>query len=149
MFFISSDDVMQGSGNEKILLLEPEFLSGFGLVTGIKHLGNSFAKDLGFDGANVIALVEMFQVEFPTGLGGPKPHVGDIIVAVAGNKNVAGHGHYDFSVHPTISNPPFRVGIGFGPAVEPDLLKMRPALDFPRVSAPPPVVALLALVTIV
>ena len=70
------------------------------VVAGIQHLGNGLGLNLAFHSAHIVARVEALQVEFPGGLGPPQPHVDDVVVAKAGHKHVAGHGHDNVDIHP-------------------------------------------------
>ncbi len=115
---VSSKNIGQGGGHEEVLLFQTQLPALFHLVAGIEHAGNIFAEDLGFDGTDVVALVEFIQVELPAGLSPPEPHVGDEIIAVAGDEDVAGHGHDRFAVDPAVALATASIGVGLGAAVK-------------------------------
>ncbi len=146
--FEAADNVVQGGGHEKVLLLESQLLARVGFVAGVEHFGNIFAQHLGLHRAHVVALIEGLQIEFAAGLGHPQAHVGDVIVAVAGNQDVTGHGHDHFAIDPAKSQLAARVPVAFDSPEKPDRQQIIAPQDFPRAAAPQPVVALLALVPV-
>src|SRR6476646_3429861 len=60
---LQANHVLQGTGDEKVLLLQPELLARLGLVVRIEDLGDGLGRDLLLDGAVVIADIEGIEVE--------------------------------------------------------------------------------------
>ena len=65
LFLELPENVLNRGRDEKILLLQPQLASLGHFVAGIEDLGDVLAQDLGFDGAHVVALVKLLEVEFP------------------------------------------------------------------------------------
>ena len=65
---VAAENILQGGGNEEILLLEPEFFAGCGLIARVKDLGNGLAEHFCLDRPDIVSLVEVRQVEFPARL---------------------------------------------------------------------------------
>jgi hypothetical protein len=63
-FLVAAQDVLERGGDEEILLLESQFAVFQGLLAGVEHLGDVLVFDFFFDGANVIACIEEFELEF-------------------------------------------------------------------------------------
>ena len=145
---VAAKYIVQGGGNKEILLLEPEFFAGCGLIARVEDFGNGFAEYFSLDRSDIVSLIEVRQVEFPARSGRPQPHVGDVVVTIAGNEDVAGHGDDDFSANPPVAQFPAAIDVSFGPAEKADRLFYGKALDFPRIAATHPVVAMLALVPV-
>ena len=78
-------DVVQCGGDKKVLLFEAQFLSLLDVIARIKNLRNISLCNLGLNGADVIALVELLKVEFGAGLRDPQSHVRHITVLIARN----------------------------------------------------------------
>jgi hypothetical protein len=58
-----AEGILQGAGDEEVLLLQPEALTLGGAVLGVQHLGDVLRLDVLVDGAGVIAGVEDVEVE--------------------------------------------------------------------------------------
>jgi hypothetical protein len=144
-FFESSKNVGQGGGHEKVLLFQAQLPALFHLIAGVEHTGDVFAEHLGFDGTDVVALVEFVQVELPAGPCPPQPHIGDEVIPVAGDEDIAGHGHDHFAVNPAVTLAAGGIGVGFGVAVKAHRDQIFSPADFPGGSLAGPVVALFPL----
>ncbi len=87
-------------GDEEIFLLEAKLFSLEGIVVGIENLGDVFRKVLGVHGADVVAGVEVAEVEFIGGAGTPETQRIDGAVEIAGDWRVVGDGKDIFGIDP-------------------------------------------------
>ena len=146
--FRAAEEVLERSGDQEILLFQAKFLAFVVVVVRIEHAGDVLVQT-GFEvGADIVALVELGEIEPVERLGGPQAERVHGVVAVAGNRGIVGHGFHILRVDPSAA---VRVG------VVADLLDMAAELDdacefgtadFPRVAAAEPVVRLLDLVAV-
>ena len=70
---VQPDHVLEGAGNEKILLPQPKHLALKLLVVGIQDLGDILRLDLFRHRPEVIADIEVLEVETSGRLGTPQP----------------------------------------------------------------------------
>ena len=68
---VHSDHVLQGTGNEEILLLQTQLLSLNGFIVRIENLCDVLCHYLVVDSAIVVAHVELLKVERLTCFGFP------------------------------------------------------------------------------
>ncbi len=93
LFFVAPHDVLEGGADEKVLLFQAQLLAGIIVVGRIEYLGNGLGADLVLHRADIVALAEMGQVEFPRGPGRPKSHIDHMVVLIARHQDIARHGH--------------------------------------------------------
>ena len=93
-------DVLDGAGDEEVLLLEPEFLALEYVIVRVKHLGEVLGQDLVLHRFDVTAAVEIIQVKLLGRLGRPKPQRVDRPPAIPDNGQVVGHADHGLGVHP-------------------------------------------------
>ncbi len=140
--------VLEGGGDEKVLLFEPQFLAGEVVIRRVEDLRDGLGADLGLDGADIIALAEKAEVEFTRGPRRPQPHVDHMIVAVARHQDIAGHGHDVGGVDPLGPVAAVVVEITGDIAIEADREDRHPPLELPRRAVAQPVVRGLDLVAV-
>ena len=118
------------------------------VVVRVEHAGDVLVQ-AGFEvGADVVALVELREVESVEGLGGPQAERVHGVVAVAGDRGVVRHGLHVLGVDPSAA---VRVGVVadfLDVAAELDNACELGTADFPRVAAAEPVVRFLDLVAV-
>ena len=143
----AADDVMEGAGDEEILLLEAEAAALLDVVVRIEDLGDVFREGLGLVGLHVVAVVEEGEVEFLGGLGLPQAQVVDGVVAVAGNRNIVGDAEDGVVVEPA-GNEPAVALLHVDAAAEMDLELGFGAFDLPGVAEAEPMVGFLDLIAV-
>ena len=144
-----ADDVPQRTGDQEILLLEPQFPARLGAVAGVQHLGEVLRAHLRLDRLGVAAGVEQAQVErLPAGPGAPQPQDVDRLGAVARDQHVAGLAPHHLGRHPAGPQPALVILHGLGMPVEPDHLQVIGGGELPRVAVKGPVVGVLDLMAI-
>ena len=115
--------VLQGTGNEEILLLQPELLAADVLVVGIENLGQVFRDDLLFHGPVVVAAVEGFEIEGFGRAGLPEPQGVGGIRPIPANGRVIGYALDHLPRHPA--------DMGFAVVIR-ESLGIAPQLDLDR-----------------
>ncbi len=144
----AGEDVLEGGGDEEVLLLEAQFPAHLGGIVGIEHLGEVLGFVLVGHGLDVVALVEIFEVEVPARLGGPQAQVVHGVGVVARYGDVVGHGHDVFRIHPLLAQAALGILVAHHPAVEFHREEHAGAGKLPGVAVTQPVVGVLDLVTV-
>ena len=146
---VQADHVLQGAGDEEILLPQAQRLALELLVVGIENLGDVLGLDLLRHRAEVVAHVEVGEIEALRRLGAPQPQGVDRVHPVAGNRRVVGDApdhHARRPLHPVAAGlvvpPP-------GAAAEADLHRQVRLLELPGVAGLQPAVAHLPLPAVV
>ena len=96
----SADDVADGTGYQKVLLNQAQFLAGNYGIGGIEHLGDSFGLDLLLDGFEIVAVIKDPHVEVAGRARRVKAEEMDCPPAVTRNEHVVGQADESFPVHP-------------------------------------------------
>ena len=96
----STDDILQGTGNEEILLDQAKLLAAFGLVIGIENLGNGLAEIFLPYSFLITSVVECFEIKLLRGLGLPEAQKIDRVGPVSRNGNIVGNPGEFFGVCP-------------------------------------------------
>ena len=143
----AADDVVQGAGDEEVLLLEAQFAALLDVVVGIEDFGDVLGERLGLVGLHVVAVVEEGEVEILGGLGLPQAQVVDGAVAEAGDGVVVGDAEDGFVVGPAGEEAAVDL-LHEDAAAEVDLEARLGALDLPGVAEAEPVVGFLDLVAV-
>jgi hypothetical protein len=97
---------------------------------------------------DVVALVEVLEVEVAAGLGRPQAHVVHRAGVVAGDRVVVGHGHDVVGLDPLVAFLAVLVGELDHAAVELDLVEHLGPREFPGVAVAQPVVRVLDLLAV-
>ena len=113
-----ADGVVQGCGDEEVLLLEAQFLTDLGGVFRVENLGDVLGLDLRGHGVHVLGAVEGEQIELVVALGGPQAQGVHAAGLVAGNHVVHRHGAHGPGRFPGLG----AVGVFDDLATEGDLL---------------------------
>ena len=103
---------------------------------------------LGFNGLDIVAVIEIIEIEFIGGFGRPEPQVVDRVVEVARNRRVVRHGQDILGVGPDIVKIAVFIPILLHMAVKLHRKGKLRTPDFPGVSEAQPVVGLFHLVTV-
>ncbi len=148
IFSEAVEDVAQRGADEEILLLEAQLLAHAGGVVGIEYLGDVLRLGFRLHRLDVVALVEILEIEVPRRLGRPQAHVVHGVAAEAGNGGVVGHGDHLVGVDPVIMETPRIVGIFHHPAVELDGIDYLCTGEFPGIAIAQPVVRVLHLAAV-
>lgn len=97
----TADDIVQGSGNPEVLLLETKLLSTVQVVVGVKNSADGLGTLLVSDRVLVVAAVELLEVELSAGsLAGPQSQVVGRRSGIAGNGNIVSDGLDDLAALP-------------------------------------------------
>ena len=84
--------ILQGSGGQEVLLLQPQLLTGAGGVVGVQDPGDILHRVLLLDGLSVLLLVEPLEVEVLHGFALPETQGADVVRLVADDGHIVGHG---------------------------------------------------------
>ncbi len=144
---VAPDDVLERRGDEEVLLLEPQLLARHAVVVRVEHLRDRLGRVLRANGRDVVALVELAEVELPRRARRPEPEGVDVVGPEAGDGRVERHRHDLGRVDPLVDDPSAPVGVLDHAAVELHRIERLRATDLPRVAEAQPVVRLLDLVT--
>ena len=88
---MAAHHVLDGRGDEEILLTKPQALSLGMVVGGVEDLADDFRHCVFFHGAHVVALVEFFHVD-AGGFRTPQTQHADAAAVLAGDVHVIRHG---------------------------------------------------------
>ena len=144
----ATDDVLERTGNEKILLEQTKFLSAVRLVVRVKNFGNDFAVILVPNGFLVAAAVERFEIEFLRRSRLPKPQKIHSVGSIAGNRNVVGDPDKLLPAHPARDVVATVVEDIFYVSVDLEFPWLLRSDDFPRCSVLHPCVGQFDLIAI-
>ena len=134
------EDVLQGGGDEEVLLLEPQLLAGVLVVRGIEDLGDVLGLVLVLHRPHVFAGVEAQEVELAARLRRPQPEGVHVVGAEAHDQGVVGHRVDVLGVDPAGEVPALRVTHVLGAAVELHREESVRTRDLPWVAVAKPVV---------
>ncbi len=101
-----------------------------------------------FDRFDVIAFVEVLQIEVARGLGRPQPHVIHGLGPVAGHRCVVRHGHHVFGAHPVDAQTALVVDRLLDVPAELHRIEHLGARELPGIAVPQPVVRMFDLVAV-
>ena len=103
---------------------------------------------LSSDRLDVVALVEVLEVEVARRLGGPQAHVVHGVGAVARDRRVIGHRHHVFGVDPVVPQTAVLVGELHHAAVELHRIEHFRPRELPGIAVAQPVVRMLDLAAV-
>ena len=138
-------DVLDRGRDEEILLPQPQLAAHLGRVIRVQDFRQVLGLGFLLHGPDVVALVEVAQVEIAGGLGRPQPQVVDGLAAKAGNRRVVGHGHHVLCVLPLVTRLVIVATDQNGCALELHPVDDVGAGKLPRVAEAQPVVGMLDL----
>ena len=135
---VPADDVLKRGGDEEIFLLEPKLFSFEDVVVGIENLGDVLRQILRMHRADVIAGIEVAEVEFLGGAGAPEAQRVGGAVEISRDRRVIGNGIHVFRIDPLRHQTPRVVGELVDAAVIVNAHAIERAGDFPRVAVSEP-----------
>jgi len=138
-------DVLQGTGDEEVLLPQTQLFSGQHIVVGVKNLGEVFRQHFVLNRLNVRPFVEVIKVEFVIGPRRPEPQGVDA-VAVSDDRQIVRDPHDLFGLDPAPLHP--AVGDALDPSAEMDDLGVFRPRHFPGRALFEPVVRFLDLLAV-
>ena len=94
------DDVLERGGDEEILLLQAQLASDLGRVVRVQDLRQVLGLGLLLDRLEVVAFVEVLEVEVARRLRRPEAHAVHRPGVVSGHRRIARHGEHRVGVHP-------------------------------------------------
>ena len=136
----ATDNVLQGSGTEEVLLTETENLTIYGGVVRIKDLRNRFGEFHILHSGEVVTVVEVSEAEFVGALGAPKAEVVHRVVAVARNRRIVRESDHVVLRFPTVAELALFIGPRNHITAERNADRVCRACDFPRVRKTEPVI---------
>ena len=89
--FEGPQHILQGSGRQHILLLDPQPLAFPGGVVGVQDPGNVLSLILGVQGTQIVLIVECVEIQFLLGLALPQAQGSHVVGVVADNRHVVRH----------------------------------------------------------
>ena len=116
-----ANHVLQGTRDEEVLLLEPQFLALDGLVVGIENLGEILRDDLLVHRAVVVATIEHLEIERLGRFRAPQSKRVGRVRVVAENRRVVRDADHDALGQPAHAMAPLLVGPRLGVAADFDL----------------------------
>ncbi len=90
-----ADDVGQRTGDQKVLLDEPQVAAAGSGIVRVKNAGQHLGGDLLVDGVEEIAAAELQEIEILVGGGAPEPERVDGLPAVADDRPIIGNSAQD------------------------------------------------------
>ncbi len=146
---VAPDDVVDGAGDEEVLLPQPELLAGLEVVVRVEDLGDDLGGVLRLHGAHVVAGVEQREVEVLARAGRPEAERVDRVRMVARRRGCRRGRPWTWSpgshTHP---EAPLTVADLLGAAAERDRDGVLGPLDLPRVAEAQPLVGALDLAAV-
>src|SRR5215813_1550459 len=137
---VAPDDVLDGGGDEEVLLGQAQLAAGQAVVARVQHAADVLGPRPGLDRADVIALVELVQVELADRPRAPEAQRVDRPGAVAGDRRVVGRGAHVARVDPLERDLPVRLRARLHAAVELDAEERAGPRDLPGVAVAQPAV---------
>jgi hypothetical protein len=145
---VPAHGVLQGRGNEEVLLLQPELLALHDLIVRVEDARDVLGRVLLADGLDVVAAVEVRDVELARGLRAPEAQRVHAVGRVAGHRDVVRHREDVVGVDPLVDEVAALVEARLDAAVELDRVDVIGALELPRAAVGEPVVGLLDLLAV-
>ncbi len=142
------EEVVNGRGDEEVLLLQPQFLALRRGVLGVEHLGDVLREGLRADGLLVVTGVEDPQVERVGGDRPPQPQRVHPAVLVARDHVVVRDGLDLPARHPAGAFDPIGIGVLLGVTAEGDDLRGLGVRELPGRAEGQPGVGLLDLAAV-
>src|SRR5271165_3740350 len=97
---VNAQHVLQGTGGEEVLLLQPQNFSTQRFVIGVEDLAYRLGGDFLVHGVVVIAFIKRLKIERIDRLGGPEPEKVGHVGAIARDGNVVGDAADELSGYP-------------------------------------------------
>ena len=146
---VAAQDVLEGRAGQEVLLAQAQLLPHRDLVVRVEHARDVLAVHRPVDRPDVVAGVEVLEVEEVRAVGRPEPQDVDRIVAVARDRHVARHGPELLRVDPLAARAPVGERPPGDVAVHLDRVRRLRTVDLPRRPEAQPVVGLLRLLALV
>ena len=137
---VAADDVLEGSRDEEVLLRQTELLAHEEIVVRVQHAADALGPRPRLDGADVVARVELLEVELLHRPRAPEPQRVHRPRTVAGNRRVVRGGQDILRVDPVLGEPSPVVEVRVDSAVELDPEAIALARDLPRIAVPEPTI---------
>jgi hypothetical protein len=97
----SADNIVQGSSNPKVLLLQSKLLTTVKVIVGVEDSADSLSSLLVGHGALVVTTVELLEVKLSAGsLAGPQTHVIGCRSVESWNWHIISNRFDDFTTFP-------------------------------------------------
>ena len=128
---VAPHQVLQRGRGEEVLLLEAQFTPLRRRVVGVQHARERFGEHLVLGRGEVVALVELRQVEGLRGLGRPQPQRVDVARAPAGDRHVVADRDHALLRRPVVAVAQLVIDL----AAERDLVAHLGAGQFPGIAA--------------
>ena len=145
---VLAHDGLDGGGDEKVLLLQPQGLALVVVVLGVEHLGDGLRHGLLLHRPQVLAGGEQVHIHRGGALGVPQPQQVAVLGVVAGDLHVLGHRQHRVVagvLHPVAA---LVIPLVLHLAAEVDLLHLVHLGDQPGVAQAQPVVGQLHLLAV-
>jgi hypothetical protein len=139
-FPVAPDDVLEGGRHEEVLLGQPEFAPHEDIVVGVEHPANSLGVGAGLDGAHVVALVELAEVELLHRAGAPEAQGVHGRGRVAGDGSVVRGGEHVAGIDPGVAQAAALVRVRVDAAVELHAEAVAHPGNLPGIAVPEPAV---------
>ena len=146
---ISFDNIADSTGDEKVLLDEPELLARLNRIRGIQHLGDRFRGNLLLYRLEIIPGIENLHVKLRRSARRVQPQVIHGLPAIAYNREIMGDTDEDFPIHPHGIVLPIAVECMLNASVHRNKAGFINALDLPWRPRGEPVVRSFLLVAII
>lgn len=148
MVFVSSQNVLDRSWNQKILLLESQFFTCICWIVRIKHTSDVLSSLPGFQGIIVLSSIESKEVELIEGQWFPQSQSDSVESCIARNGSIISSGDDSFTILPIRSLNSFVIYSFSYLAIEMNFIFNVNTLDLPRISVTQPIIWNLNLKTV-
>ncbi len=142
------EDVLERRRDEQIFLLQPKLPAFENVVAGVQDARDVLGKGLVFAGPDVVAVVEIIQLELLRGLGREQPKRVHRVRVVSRHGRVVGHGEDVVRIDPAKTRLASLVLVRLHTSVELHGEGVFGAGDLPWIAEAQPVVRLLDLVAV-
>jgi hypothetical protein len=117
-FLVAADDVQERGRYEEVLLGQSELPADEDVVVRVEHPADVLGAGPRLDRPDVVALVELVEIELLHGAGPPQPERVDGRGPVPRDRRVKRRGQHVFRLHPLVAETSLLVGEGAYAAVE-------------------------------
>src|SRR5262249_20952263 len=135
---VAANDVLERGRDKEVFLSQPELTADEDVVVWIEHTADVLRAGARFDGADVVALVELVEIELLNGAGTPQAQAVHPLRRMPGDRGVERGGEDVTGVDPCVAQTPALVGEGMDAAVELDAEAIAEPRDLPGIAVAQP-----------
>ena len=99
----AADNILNGAGNEEILLFQAQLLAGFNRIGRVQNFGNCFGFDFVTHRFDIAAFIKNINIQLVVGFGREQPQIVDRFAVIADDRKIKRHAVHGFGIHPDIA----------------------------------------------